>query len=690
MIDLPEHLAPILSGHPHLDVLGSEDPWPIPDGWLQETQQRIRELTEDPLGQFGVTLTDYRPGTSCVVPLVWNLATYLPSPIPLWAGTEVHLGDTLLRPWLADSYQAAPRQITYYSNTDYKWYLYFVWRLLDQEPAKRLASVELTIKAIEIFASVPHNAQRARTLTTLFRRALDDPAARQVHETGSWEALLALWQGLATDAEAEIVPEVRGWTNQLAWSLAGFDAAHAHLGASVSRGQTADEAIASMALYNSVDDLPAEYAGAAGGQRFVALGETLERLRPGFDADDWLGDNRAWLARAMVAGEIDAVRLWLAMATQVSQLTVGLPDFTQTTRCPDRLGYFNDVQSIFKPRVQVSNPLAERLAERAARRKAAEAAETGSASTVDNGVPYGEPVALRADGDDAELDLLIPEVEIGDPMAELDELIGLEPIKEQVHRLVAELKAEKMRIAAGMPVSDRSRHMVFVGNPGTAKTTVARLLARIYAQLEVLSNGHLVEVTRTDLIGEYIGQTAPRTTAKFNQATGGVLFIDEAYSLIPPDSGKDFGHEAVSTLLKLMEDQRDEVVVIVAGYPREMQRFLESNTGLASRFPKTLIFEDYDVEELVHIFWLIAHQAGFTIEPDLAHGLRSLVPSQRPVGFGNGRFVRNVFEEAVSRQAMRLVAATEPSPEEIRTLLRVDLPDQPPPDKPAPGTGLYL
>ncbi len=688
MIDLPEHLAPILSGNPHLDVLGSEDPWPIPDGWLQETQQRIREITDDPLGQIGVTLTDYRPGTSCVVPLIWNLATYLPSPIPLWAGTEVHLGDTLLRPWLADSYQSTPRQITYYSNTDYKWYLYFAWRMLEQEPAKRLASLDLTIKAIEVFDTVPHFTQRAHTLTTLFRRALDDPAARQVHETGTWDDLLALWLGLATDAEAEIVPEVRGWTNQLAWSMAGFDAAHDHLDALVSRSQTADEVIVSMALYDAVDGLPAAYAAAVGGERYVELGEILERLRPGFDPDDWLGDNRAWLARAMVAGEIDAVRLWLAMATQVAQLTAALPDFTVSTRCPDRLGYYNDVQSIFKPPLKVSNPLAERLAERAARRRAAE--EEASLSGASNGVQYGQPVALRGDGDDAELDLLIPEVEIGDPMAELDELIGLEPIKEQVHRLVAELKAEKMRIAAGMPVSDRSRHMVFVGNPGTAKTTVARLLARIYAQLEVLSNGHLVEVTRTDLIGEYIGQTAPRTTAKFNQATGGVLFIDEAYSLIPPDSGKDFGHEAVSTLLKLMEDHRDEVVVIVAGYPREMQRFLESNTGLASRFPKTLVFEDYDVEELVHIFWLIAHQAGFTIEPDLAHGLRSLVPAQRPVGFGNGRFVRNVFEEAVSRQAMRLVETGEPTPEQIRTLLRIDLPDQPPPDKPAPGTGLYL
>jgi len=275
-------------------------------------------------------------------------------------------------------------------------------------------------------------------------------------------------------------------------------------------------------------------------------------------------------------------------------------------------------------------------------------------------------------------------------MAELDELIGLEPIKEQVRRLVAELKAEQMRAEAGMPVSDRSRHMVFLGNPGTAKTTVARLLARIYAQLEVLSNGHLVEVTRADLVGEYIGQTAPRTTAKFNQATGGVLFIDEAYSLIPLDSGRDFGHEAVSTLLKLMEDHRDEVVVIVAGYPREMQRFLESNTGLASRFPKTLMFGDYDVEELVAIFHLIAEQAGFTVAPDVAVGLRALVPSPRPVGFGNGRFVRNVFEEAVSRQAMRLVDGRATTAEEVRALLRSDLPDQPPPDRPGSSTGLYL
>jgi hypothetical protein len=687
MIDLPQHLAPILSGGPHLDVLGSEDPWPIPDGWLEETQQRIRVLAEDPRGQCSGSLgPDYQADASALVPLAWNLATFLPSAIPLWAGSHVHLGDHLVGPWYTSSYQPGTRVITYYSNRDHKWYLYLVWQLLDRDPVGRLAGIELTMKAIEVFAAVPHFSQRARALTTLFQRALDDPASRRVHETGTWDDLIDLWRGLATDAEAEIVPEVRGWDNQLAWSLSGFDAAHAHLSEMVSRGQPADEVIASMALYDLVDELPAALASAAGADRFLEINAHFERLGPILDRKDWLGDNRGWLARCMVSGEIDAVRLWVAMATQVSQLVTTLPDFNVNTECPDRYGYYTDLRSIFQAPAKVTNPLATRLAERAARRKADATEQSSGAS---NGVTYGEPVALRAD-DDEELDLLIPEVEIGDPMAELDELIGLEPIKEQVHRLVAELKAEKMRIAAGMPVSDRSRHMVFLGNPGTAKTTVARLLARIYAQLEVLANGHLVEVTRTDLIGEYIGQTAPRTTAKFNQATGGVLFIDEAYSLIPPDSGRDFGHEAVSTLLKLMEDHRDEVVVIVAGYPREMQRFLESNTGLASRFPKTLTFDDYDADELVAIFQLIAGQAGFTVAPDVAEGLRSLVPSPRPVGFGNGRFVRNVFEEAVSRQAMRLVEATDPTPEQIRALLRSDLPDQPPPDKPAPGTGLYL
>jgi len=371
MIDLPEHLAPVLSGHPHLDVLGSEDPWPIPDGWLEETQQRIRELAEDPRVQTDITIGEYRPGTPFAVPMMWNLATYLPSAIPVWSGTEVHLGDTLIAPWLSAGYSSNSRTITYYSNSDYKWYLYLVWRLLAADPATRLAAVELTQQGIAAFDDVPHHRQRGRTLTALLQRVLDEPDHRRVHETGTWDDILDLWRGLATDAEAEIVPEVRGWASQLAWSLAGFDAAHAHLAGAINRGQSADAVIASMALYNKVDELPAALASAAGRDRFVRINDELDSQRSGFDAPDWFGDNRGWLARAMVTGEIDAVRLWMAMATQVSQLTATLPDFVGETTCPDRNGYVLDLKSIFQAPTRISNPMSARLAERAAARRTA-------------------------------------------------------------------------------------------------------------------------------------------------------------------------------------------------------------------------------------------------------------------------------------------------------------------------------
>jgi SpoVK/Ycf46/Vps4 family AAA+-type ATPase len=303
--------------------------------------------------------------------------------------------------------------------------------------------------------------------------------------------------------------------------------------------------------------------------------------------------------------------------------------------------------------------------------------------------PDGVRLSATEDGEVVP-DLAVPEVEIGDPMAELDELVGLAPVKEQVKRLVAELRAEKLRAQAGMPPSEKSRHMVFTGNPGTAKTTVARLLARIYAQLGVLAHGHLIEVSRADLVGEYIGQTAPRTTARFNQATGGVLFIDEAYALVPADSFRDFGNEAISTLLKLMEDHRDEVVVIVAGYPREMQRFVESNPGVASRFPTTISFADYSPEELWGIFRLYADRAGFSLLDGVEDAFRRLVPDPRPDAFGNGRFVRNVFEEAVTRQALRITAMTDPVNEVVTQLRPEDLPDQASATGRSDGTGLYL
>lgn len=661
---LPDHLAPLLSGDRHIDVLGSEHPWVIPDGWLEQTQQRLKELAADPRATRHTTSNAYPPNTPAVVGHVWDLATYLPAGIPLWAGSEVPLGDTLCRPWYRVDYKVPEREITYYLNRSDAWYLWT--QLWDGDPAERLPGLELTLEAIGLFDEVPHHRTRGRTLATLFEQVVDDPELRHTYETATRQEMVAVLRELASEEDTAILPELRGWSYHLAWSLAGLDSVHGHLTERVSRGQTADELIAAMALHSGVDELPAALSSAAGPTRFMAINTAFAQQRHGFDRDDWLGDNRGWLARAMISGEVDAVRLWMAMATQVSYLVAGLPDWQRFSECPSRVGYLEDLKSIFRPAPRVTNPLTTRLAD------------------------SSERLTMREDGEAETEEWEKPRVEIGEPMEELDALIGLNVVKEQVHRLVAEVKAEQLRRGAGMPASERSRHMVFLGNPGTGKTTVARLLSRIYAQLEVLENGHLVEVARSDLVAGYIGQTAPKTEAAFQKAIGGVLFIDEAYSLAPPDSYRDFGHEAIATLLKLMEDHRDEAVVIVAGYHREMERFLTSNTGLASRFPTTIRFPDYDDEELIAIFDLLRTEAGYTLEEDFAEELRELFPQPRPDGFGNGRFVRNVFEETVARQAQRIVADGVTEQEEIRMLRARDLPPELPSDRLPDRTGHYL
>jgi stage V sporulation protein K len=240
-------------------------------------------------------------------------------------------------------------------------------------------------------------------------------------------------------------------------------------------------------------------------------------------------------------------------------------------------------------------------------------------------------------------------------LAELDSLPGLESVKEQVRALVAFLRVQARRKEAGLSEVATTQHLVFLGNPGTGKTTVAWLLAQMYRSMGLLRRGHLVEVDRAGLVGQYVGLTAIKTERVVRKALDGVLFVDEAYALARGDERLDFGDEAIETLLKRMEDNRHRLVVIVAGYPRLMHRFLESNPGLRSRFSREITFPDYSTDELVEIFGRFAAEADYTLAEGADEALRSIFErSPRNEGFGNARFARTLFEQALNAQALRL------------------------------------
>ena len=262
-----------------------------------------------------------------------------------------------------------------------------------------------------------------------------------------------------------------------------------------------------------------------------------------------------------------------------------------------------------------------------------------------------------------------------DLLAELENLVGLERAKQDVSTMVKVMQLVRRRTEAGLAAPPLSRHLVFAGNSGTGKTTVARLYGRILAAVGLLSRGHLVEADRGALVGEYVGHTAPKTTAIFRSALGGVLFIDEAYALSPGGQGGDFGREAVATLVKLMEDHRDDVVVIVAGYPAEMERFIDTNPGLASRFTRTLVFEDYDDAELVRIVEWNAKSYEYELPEETRESLleyfRSLARDER---FGNGRTARQTFQRMTESHARRL-AESSTSADDLVTLLPEDIPE---------------
>lgn len=271
---------------------------------------------------------------------------------------------------------------------------------------------------------------------------------------------------------------------------------------------------------------------------------------------------------------------------------------------------------------------------------------------------------------------------LADVLRDLHELIGMDVVKREVLTLTNYLQLQQQRRAAGLPVTNLSLHMVFTGNPGTGKTSVARIIARVFRAMGILQSGHLVETDRSGLVAEYAGQTGPKTNKRIDEALNGVLFIDEAYGLVAEDGDDAYGREAVQTLLKRMEDDRERLVVILAGYPEPMEVLLKSNPGLSSRFATQMVFDDYQPAELGRIFQLLGDKNHYQIpsaaRAKLLVGLQWLYEN-RDEHFGNGRLVRNVFEQAIRRLANR-IAGIVPVTKELLTVLEaadIDLPGVP-------------
>jgi len=260
-------------------------------------------------------------------------------------------------------------------------------------------------------------------------------------------------------------------------------------------------------------------------------------------------------------------------------------------------------------------------------------------------------------------------------LAELDELVGLETVKTDVRRLTSLLRIQQLREDRNLPTLETSHHLVFTGNPGTGKTTVARLLSQIMRTLGLVSKGHLIETDRSHLVAGFVGQTATKTRDVLESAIGGTLLIDEAYALARGGEN-DFGREAIDTLVKFMEDHRADLAVIAAGYPAEMVTLIDANPGLKSRFTRTINFPDYTTDELVEIFSRMSDDTKYHLDDSGKAALITVIESEpRTRGFGNARFVRNVFEEAVGRQAERLASVAEPTESELTTLTAADITD---------------
>ncbi len=389
-------------------------------------------------------------------------------------------------------------------------------------------------------------------------------------------------------------------------------------------------------------------------------------------ADDTLGGSSAWLERPSTMFDL----LVKADARDGGRRTTAYYDramaLAHATAALDTVPSPGEIEAIGRFRTMLLRTMDAHAVPRPGRPSpgggATPSIEPGTATPATAGAGTGtsEPEAAT----ETELPPARPIEEL---LGELEALIGLEIVKEEVRRLTSLLRIQELRAEHGLATMETSKHLVFSGNPGTGKTTVARLLSQIFRALGVVTKGHLVETDRSGLVAGYVGQTAVATRKVLESALGGTLLIDEAYALARGGEN-DFGLEAVDTIVKFMEDHRDDLSVVAAGYPAEMDELISSNPGLESRFTRTIDFPDYSTEELLAIFELISGKQEYALDESGRAALVAVIDAEpRGRGFGNARFVRNVFEAAVGRQAVRLTDVASPTTDQLRTLTADDI-----------------